>query len=232
MPDTRKGSRSENISEESLRLILDSNKTELLSEMKKVQDSLNSLQLKIQNVDTTLVRILETQKTQDIEIQALKAQVRDLSQDYSNIMNEVEDRERRRPNLIVAGMQELEDGSVEDRKKFDADKIDVLFKELCDFEDSVVSSVFRIGKNNSSGPRLLKVICRDSDSKRSLLRKSKDLRDSTKYKNVYINPDLTPTQQRENKRLRQELRARRDRGEDVVIRRGQVIEKGSQNHFQ
>ena len=47
MPDTRKGSKSELLNEESLRLILDANKAELLNEMKKVHESLALLQLKI-----------------------------------------------------------------------------------------------------------------------------------------------------------------------------------------
>ena len=231
MPDTRKGSKGELLSEERLRLILEANNVELMNEIKKVHESLALLQLKINNVDATLARVLETQKAQDTEIKALKGQVRCLSEDHSNIMNEVEDRERRRPNLIVAGLQEKENGTLEERKKWDAEKVDDLIEELCDFENSVVSSVFRIGKMNSSGPRLLKVICCDVDSKRSILCKSKELRNSTDFKNVYLNPDFTPKQQKENKRLRQELKARRDRGEEVTIRHGQIVEKRSGNHF-
>ena len=229
--ETRKGNRGEVVNEESLRVILDANKIELLNEMRKLQESLNLLQLKISNVDATLTKVLETQKAQDVEIKSLKEQVWGLSENYANIMNEVEERERRRPNLIVAGLQEKEVGSVEERKEWDSIKVDELFEELCNFEDSVVSSVYRIGKINSSRPRLLKIICRDVNSKRSLLSKSKYLRDSIDFKNVYLNPDLTPIQQKENKRLREELKARRDRGEDVFIRHGRIVEKGFRQNF-
>ena len=232
MPDTRKGSKGDiSNNEESMRLILDANKEELLKEIKKMHESLALLQIKINNVDTTLVKVLEIQKAQDVEVKNLKEQVRCLTEDYSNILNEVEERERRRPNLVIAGLQEKEEGSVEERKKWDAERVDDLFRELNDFTCSVVSSVYRIGKINSSGPRLLKVVCRDVDSKRSLLRKSKDLRDSVTFKNVYVNPDLTPMQQKENKRLRQELRSRRELGEDVIIRQGRIVEKGLRQNF-
>ena len=214
-----------------MRIILDANKIELLNEMRKVNESLNILQTKINNIDITLTKVLETQKEQDVEIKALKVQVQGLSEGYSNIMNEVEERERRRSNLIIAGLWEKEDGSVEERKQWDVEKVEQLFGELCDFENSVVSSVFRIGKMNSSRPRLLKVICRDADAKRSLLRKAKDLRDSSIFRNVYLNPDMTPMQQEENKRLRLELKTRRNLGEDVIIRQGRIAGRGSRQNF-
>lgn len=59
---------------------------------------------------------------------------------------------------------------------------------------------------NSSRPRILKVICVDAESKRSVLTKSNSLHNMVQYKHVYINPDLTSLQQAQNKQLREELR--------------------------
>ena len=231
MPETRKGSKGEGLSEEFMRMLLDSTKMELLTEMQKVNDSLQALQTKISNIDETLTKVLDTQKKQDLEIGALQDQVKQIKEDYAGIMNEIEDRDRRKNNLILSGFQEEEDGSVEDRRKRDIEKVDALFAQLCDFPCSVVSSVHRIGKVNSSKPRLLKIVCHNADFKRSLLRKAKDLRSLSGFENVYLNPDLTRVQQTEGKRLREELRARRSRGEEVVIMHGRIVEKSSLQNF-
>jgi hypothetical protein len=41
--------------------------------------------------------------------------------------------------------------------------------------------------------------------------------------NVFISPDLTPTERKEQYVLRQECRARKAAGEDVIVRSGKVI---------
>ena len=52
---------------------------------------------------------------------------------------------------------------------------------------------------------------------------AKNLRKSEQWKGVYISPDLTPSEREEGKKLRDELKARRARGEQVIIRRGRIV---------
>ena len=153
--------------------------------------------------------------------------------DYETIVNEVEERDRRKPNLIVSGLLEKEEGDVLERKRWDEKQVEALFQSLCQMNKDAISSVHRIGKVNlvKSTPRLLKVVCRDNESKRALLRKARDLRNTANFKQVYVNPDLTPVQQEQSKRLRRELRMRRDRGEDVVISNGRVIQRNGTQNF-
>ena len=47
-----------------------------------------------------------------------------------SILEEVEDRNRRRKNLIISGIPEEMEGSAEERKETDRIKIESLFKEL------------------------------------------------------------------------------------------------------
>ena len=63
------------------------------------------------------------------------------------------------------------------------------------------------------------------------MQKAKNLRNSTTFKNVYINPDLTIRQQKESKALRDELKKRRNNGESVVIRNGEVVPKNNEQNF-
>ena len=136
------------------------------------------------------MQVLETQRRQDFEIKTLKEDVLEIKEENANIMKEFEDRERRRPSLILSGMQEKEDGSVEERTRWDAERVDhTLLQDLGNFKNNIIASIHRIGKVNSGKPRLLKIVCKDVDSKRSLLYKAKDLRGV--YTRVYLNPDLT-----------------------------------------
>ena len=142
----------------------------------------------------------------------------------------MEDRNQRKPNLIVSGLPEKSDGSADDRRRWDMESVEELFHSLCHLNADAISSFHRIGKISSNKPRLLKVVCSDTESKSNLLRKSRDLKNTSKFRNIYLNPDLTPAQMLESKKLRQEWKRRKNCGEDVVIRRGHVVERNS-NYF-
>ena len=206
---------------------LETVKVDILDELKNVTKVLDCLQTKMCEVEGTILRVLETQRKQEEEIKALKEDIQRMKDDNTNILAEIEDRDRRKANLIVSGLQEMEEGSVEERKQWDLAKVQALFSHLEDKEEpsAGVSNTFRIGRINSSKPRLLKVVCATAEFKRSLLLKAKSLRENTEYKHVYVNPDLTPSQQAQNKQLREELRRRRNLGEEVIIRHGAIVRK-------
>jgi hypothetical protein len=65
-----------------------------------------------------------------------------------------------------------------------------------------------------------------------ILKACKELKKRQEYKNVFINPDRTPLEQAIDKRLRHELKERRENGEDnLVIYRGKVINRNEIKHF-
>ena len=216
---TRSGSLSE------VQNLLDSTRTEILLELKGIKDFLTSLDSKIRSVECTLRKVLDTQKQHDSELTKMKGDILSLKEEQSAIFDEMEERDRRKTNLILSGLPERSDGSVEERKKWDAEKVKSLFNSLSGLHHGTLASTFRIGKINSGKPRLLRVVCRDVDTKRALLQKAKDLRNMSDYKHVFINPDLTPVQQKADKLLREELKRRRASGEDVIIRRGKIVNR-------
>ena len=146
--------------------------------------------------------------------------------DEESIFREFEDRHRRRKYLIISGLPEGSSGSLEERRVSDRDAVKELAANIgvadLDIESHQVS---RIGPLNSSRPRLLRVKCDTNEEKHSMLRSSKKLRDFEEYRGIYINPDLTLKQRELGKIQRQELKRRREAGEDVVIRRGQITVK-------
>ena len=97
-----------------------------------------------------------------------------------------------------------------------------------DVEQVEIQSIVRLGKKIEGKSRLTKVTLDSVKSKRELLNNAKKLRNSEKWGRVYITPDLSPHEREENKKLREELRKRRNEGESgLVIRRGKIIQQES-----
>ena len=89
----------------------------------------------------------------------------------------------------------------------------------------LIENVHRIGKVVEGRNRLIRVILSSEDCKDRVLREARQLRNASEFKNVYVNPDLTLRQRQEGKRLREELKRRRELGEDVVLRHGSIASK-------
>ena len=85
---------------------------------------------------------------------------------------------------------------------------------------------FRLGKkrDDAARPRPIKIELPDDDMKRQIFRGCKNLK-QTEYRNVSIQNDLTRAEQEQNFKLRQELRERKEKGEQVCIYNGQVIQE-------
>ena len=79
--------------------------------------------------------------------------------------------------------------------------------------------------------RLLRVVLRDEDDAKTILYNAKKLRDMPQHSKIFINPDLTPYQQKLNKTLRDELKRTRASGEDVIIRGGKVVPRNEPQTF-
>ena len=178
----------------------------------------------ITEIRTKIQELNETVKRVQDKCSKLEEERRN---DDEAIFREFEERYRRRKCIIISGLNESS-GSLEERRKSDRDAVEELVQEIgVNDMDLVADQVSRIGplNTNSSRPRLLRVKCETMEEKLSILRLSKKLRDCEEYKGIYVNPDLTLKQRELGKIQRQELKRRRDTGEDVVIRRGQIIAK-------
>lgn len=215
-------------------------KSEIISafkvELKQVSIKLDTLIKRINDVEVSVSSILKTQERQAAEIDSLKEALAKATAEKLAVFDEMEDRDRRKTNLIVSGLEEKHEGSIDVRKEWDKSKTSQLLTHLgiptedaC-YED-MVTTIYRVGRERSDGNRLLKIVCKDQPAKRDILRKAKELRSNSIYQNVYINPDLTPMQQEESKRIRSELRSRRDKGENVIIRRGKIVSRSPLQNF-
>ena len=195
---------------------------------KKINAQFNVLLGKISQIGETQSLLEESLRDLQEEVKILKSKD---NEQLDNVYEELEQRIRRKGNVIISGVTEQTDGPVEERRKFDNEQVNSILKEI-DADDCTFEKCHRIGQPKSNGVRLLRVIGFDEDERNKILRKAKSLRDKDSFRGIYVNPDLTPTQQREAKKMRDELKERRKNGEEVVIYRGKITLKSEIKNFQ
>ena len=82
----------------------------------------------------------------------------------------------------------------------------------------------RLRQTNPEKPRLLLITLEGISIKRSILKQATKLRNSSKWNEVFISPDLTPKERETNKKLREELRNQKQAGEkNLIIRCGKIV---------
>ena len=145
------------------------------------------------------------------------------------VVDEYVEREKRKNNLIIHNLPEPTDvSSNEQRAVKDTKTISDLFHTEFNLANAKIQRVTRLGaiRPNSSRPRLLLVEMGDISIKRSILKQATKLRKSSKWSDIYISPDLTPKEHSHNKKLRDELKMRKDAGEkDLCIKRGKIVSR-------
>lgn len=143
-------------------------------------------------------------------------------------MEEKDEKVKRECNIILHNIQESVSDDTEERKRYDASSVDDVLDYLEIAVPQEAMKPVRLGKKNadSDKPRLLKVTLDSIETKKQVLSKAKTLKNSSRsdLQKVYVSPDLTPKEREANRKLREELKVRRDKGDDVMIRNGKVIE--------
>lgn len=204
-----------------------------------------SATITIEAIDKLLIQrldpVIQTISVLTEEMRELKSKVQELEQKaretafsdddmIRNISNEVEQRISRAKNVVISGLDLLSEGAVEERKKDDANKCVDLLENL-GVSDYEVVATHRIGKSITGKPQLLKVILSSVKSKHEIIHKAKQLKSLHGYRQVYINPDRTPLQQLQHKKLLEEWKSRREAGEQVVIFKQKVVARETLKNF-
>lgn len=136
---------------------------------------------------------------------------------FEEIVQEVVERQNRRNNIIIFGMEEQTNLTKEDR--INAEKADVsrIFTHLIP-NIKTMSNVRRLGKYDAgrSTPRPVKVTLASSEQVFALLKKSGSLKENDMYKHIYLATDQTPRQIQYYKKIKMELNRRIEDGEENI----------------
>jgi len=167
--------------------------------------------------------------TQQSEDQPASTSKPSKGQDVIAAVDEYVERERRKSNLIFHNLPEPENTETPDQKSLkDTQCVRDLVNKEFNLPNIPIKRVARLGapKPSQPRPRLLLVELEDISIKRSILKQAVKLRNSSKWSNVYVSPDLTPKERKQNQLLRDELKSRRNAGEkDLYIKRGKIVSR-------
>ena len=145
------------------------------------------------------------------------------SKEVAGILDAFMDKERRKCNIVVHNLKEPEGVTHDERMAADRARLTSLCRDALNLQVRVTNS-FRAGKFNPSKPRLLIATLDSEAAKWELIKLAPQLRSCPGFSNIYVNPDRTREEREQSKRLRDELAARRAKGEqNLMIRRGKVI---------
>jgi len=180
----------------------------------------------IKNLSKVLIGVKDEQSSCRSDIKTLKDKMDTLENSIDgkvqSAVEEYRDREARKCNLIV---HQVPESSLPDAKERNAEDTAVVSQILVDIgvQDAKLESVVRLGKRIPDKHRLMKVTVDSVSSKIQALRNAKRLRNTQHWKEVFVTPDMTPKEREKNKALREELKRRRDDGEEhLVIRNGEI----------
>ena len=125
-------------------------------------------------------------------------------------------------------MPETEDKD-EDQKEKDKEHfkkiLEITNPELTSEADNILQdekNIVRLGRKKTDKTRPIRIILPDGEMKSDILKKCRNLKDSI-YKHISVQEDLTREEQEQQFKLRQELRKRKQDGEDVCIYKGEII---------
>ena len=144
------------------------------------------------------------------------------------IMRDVQERDARKLNLIVANLPE---NLGEDSKKKDEEVVNGLMKKILPGEEVKIEETTRLGKVNlGNRPRFVKIKVQSMEMKKKILKHSAKINEGTGVtdprQKLYINMDYTKKEREINKALRDELKSKpAEEREKYQIRFGKLVLK-------
>ena len=197
-----------------------------LNEMMNMMSEMKTQILK--EVDDKIVeKLKETQQQEKME-SAISIEVKQYIDGNNEDEKERKEIEEKANNIILHHVEEQENESLEKQKVEEIIKI--LDPQGILKQSTGTLPMKRLGKRKTAEkgdilkPRPLQLVLPDPNSKNGILKNSRNLRDS-KYQQISVRPDLTRKQQEIDYKLRQQLRQRKDKKEDVIIYKGEIIQR-------
>lgn len=202
---------------------LQSKQSKLQLEMNGLKDEMKDCKIEIVDSQQRIEKTLEEfkQEISDREDSSLHCSMDKVEKLFTDKLEDFEEREKRKNNLIIFGIPESHSLNPESRKKEDLDNVYSIFHRDLDVKSQEVKTLYRLGKKSDS-PRPLKVVMGNEATREEILREARKIRLNT----VQINKDFTKTERSEYKRLKKEMLERTEKGEEnLVIRRGKITKR-------
>ena len=137
-----------------------------------------------------------------------------------NVADELSERNKRKCNVMVHNLPEPSTATNETDIKCFAD----ICRGELGFEVDITKSI-RLGQKQNSKPRSLLFKLSSKALRNKLLSYAPKLRFSSTWYQLYIQPDMTPTEREAYRKLQEEIKRRKNLGEtNLIIRNGKIIQ--------
>ena len=149
----------------------------------------------------------------------------DTSSAVSSVFSNEKDKDRRNLNIILHNILESTAESGETRKQHDTDTAAAIINQHLNIPTSI-SNVIRLGEKSEVGkPRLLRITVDSVQAKVKIVLnciKIRSFKDPSHLKKVFLTPDLTLKEHKENKSLRTTLTELNKDGNKYQIKNGEL----------
>ena len=190
---------------------------------KTIVDKLDILTAKVDSLSGLTERVSKLEKAIASEERALD-QVIDMK--LENKLKELEDKEKRKENLVLYNVKESENDDVITRIEKEGKKVIAICTYLDINPDCVAKKMYRLGKRVPGKTRPLKIHIKDDSARNKILSNAKTLKDcpDEKLKIIYILKDLTFKERDQNRQLVEKMKLMRSEGKQVKIYRGKIVD--------
>ncbi len=145
-------------------------------------------------------------------------------------VDERAEREKKRLNLVIVGLPELQPGLSDDPTATDMETVQALASQM-NIQRDKITRVFRHGRDLSGRARITKIVFSCPDARRTFLTELRPLLLEQKPEGgkppYWVRPDLTQTELDAQRELNKEIYRRRQLGDgsDPVVYQGQIMER-------
>jgi hypothetical protein len=196
--------------------------------IENINSTINSVDKKVDKVMASLTSITDKNKKTSVHPPAIsESHVAPIgTNELQTALNEINERESIKDNIVIFNVKDDTCSSAEEKKQTDI----TAYHEICatiDVPHHEIKAIFRIGKpgQNKVRPLIVKI---NNDTKKIVFKNIYKLKNNSKK--WVIKHDLTRKEQETEKKLWQEVKRRRETGENCFIKNGTILSKTDVNN--
>ena len=196
-------------------------KAELTEVIKELRDQNKNMISRMTKMENYLIAKIEEENDKN---------KREIEDKINKELEEKFERHGKKQNLVLYGVEENEKQDEKESSKIDEFQVATIFQEMDISEEPL--EIIRMGKTkNKEKERPILIKMKTERACYEILRKNNILRNSTDkaLNQVTFKKDLTVRQREMNRKLTEELKTRRNKGENVKIKNGRIIKIGDES---
>jgi len=142
------------------------------------------------------------------------------------LLAEYSEREKKKNNVVIHNLPESKKESAEERMNEDMEAVGKMVLEGLNMKEMEFTTVRRINVRNQDKDknRMIVATLATPARKRAMLAAAKTLRNEERWSRVFISPDRTYSERQEFRKMREDLKRRREGGEESIgIRNNRIV---------